>query len=70
MTTILSPRLIYEKYINGDSLTDAEVSYGAAFYGDLADGLILCGPTFRLAFKEAAQVYDALEGFQKARMKK
>ena len=68
--TVLSPRKIYEKYQAGDSLTNAEVIYGAAFYRDLADRLVVCGPTFHLAFVEANRVWEGLEGYMEARKRK
>ena len=70
MSAELNPRIVYEKFVNGDSLTDKEVSFGVAFYKDLADKLISCGPAFWLTFKEANQVYMRLEDFQRARAQK
>jgi len=70
MKTEPNPKRIYEKYSNGDSLTDEEVNFGVSFYKDLADRLISCGPTFWFAFKEANQVYMRLEDFQRARTQK
>ena len=64
---MLHPRIIYEKYVNGDSLTDAEVSEGVEFYRDLDEKLSLCGPVFHLAAVEACRVYIGLKGFQTAR---
>lgn len=58
---------IYDKYRDGHSLTNKEVQDGIDFYGDLADKLFKCGDTFRLAAKEALQVYHALYGFRQAR---
>ena len=68
--TTLNPGKIYEKYQAGDKLTNAEVIYGAAFYKDLSDRLVYCGPTFHLAFTEANRVYMGLDGYLEARMKK
>ncbi len=67
MKTKPDPKVIYEKYINGDSLTDEEVKFGAKYYRDLADRLIKCGPTFVLAFKEANRIYMQMENFDQAR---
>lgn len=65
-----NPGKIYEKYLNGESLTNVEVNFGAAYFRDLADKLVKCGPAFSLAFKEANVVYMRLEDFQDARMRK
>jgi len=70
MANTPSPRKIYEKWQTGDSLTNAEVIHGAAFYRDLADKLVVCGPTFHLAFTEACRVYVGLEGYLEARQRK
>jgi hypothetical protein len=70
MKTEPNPKRIYEKYSNGDSLTDEEVEFGVKFYKDLADKLISCGPVFWMSFKEANQVYMCLEDFQRARTQK
>ena len=66
----IHPSNIYKAYVDGDSLTDAQVNAGVVIFKDLADRLVYCGPVFYTAFKEANHVYMALEGFQKARQGK
>ena len=61
------PKDVYEKFCAGDSLTDAEVSFGITFYTYLADNLFKCGPVFQLAAAEARRVQLQLEGFMEAR---
>jgi hypothetical protein len=58
---------IYEKWVDGDSLSNAELKYGIEFYEELSRKLSACGPAFRLAFKEANQVYLGLCDYQDAR---
>lgn len=67
MSSVPDPKTIYEKYLNGDKLSNEEVIYGAEFYRVLADTLIKCGPVFRLACKEACSVYIGLDGYKSAR---
>jgi hypothetical protein len=68
MTTILDPGKIYEKYIQGESLSDAEISFGVDYYSDLANKLFKCGPAFSIAFVEANRIYMRLEDMQIARL--
>lgn len=63
----LNPRQIHEKLQNGDPLANVEVLEGAAFFKDLADRLLKCGPVFHLAAKEANRCYLNLDGFAQAR---
>ena len=63
----MSVRNIYEKFINGDSLTDIEVNEGVKFFKKLSDDLYLLGPIFRLSAHEAARAYDRLKSYQDAR---
>jgi hypothetical protein len=67
VNTVPYPGTIYEKYIKGEPLTLNELEHGMYFYQDLADRLVHCGPTFRLAFKEANQVYLTLKSYKDAR---
>lgn len=60
-------RQIYEAYINGDTLDDAELLDGVKAFKGAAAALVKLGPTFSLAFKEATNVYWSLEGFALAR---
>lgn len=47
---------IYEKVLNGDTLTDDEVRDGIAFHRHLCDDLQALGPVFALAAKESRRV--------------
>lgn len=58
---------VYEKLINGDSLTNKEVDSGVLFFKALADDLFTLGPVFRLAAIEALRTYNRLYDFQQAR---
>lgn len=58
---------VYEKFINGDDLTDQDVAFGRTFYKELAEKLIKCGPVFRLAWLEANKVAQRFDGFYEAR---
>lgn len=63
-------RIVYEKYLNGDSITDEELKYAIKFFADLVPKLFVLGPAFRLAASEASRVLNALEGFERARKDK
>ena len=63
----LNPQDIYQKFRNGDSLSDAEVNEGVDFFGKLAEDLSLCGPTFVLASNELMRVGRTLKDYQSAR---
>lgn len=65
----VSPKDVYAKYINGDSLTDEEINAGFDHFFKLAGLLYSSGSEFLLAAKEANRVYTALEGFRQARQK-
>ncbi len=67
MKTLPLPRDIYAKFQNGDSLSNIEVDFGVVFFKDLADKLVLCGPTFSLTFKETNSLYLRLHDMQTAR---
>lgn len=61
---------IYNKKIEGDPITDVEVIDGIKFFKKLADQLVICGPVFRLAFKEANDTYLTLLSYAHARQLK
>lgn len=63
-------RVIYEKFVSGDPLTNEEVKIGVTFFDDLSQNLASLGPVFHLAHREALRVYFALNGFKKAREEK
>lgn len=61
---------LYEKYCNGDSLTNEEVREGAKFFPRLANDLHTCGPTFKLAANEMRRIGNAFIEFNLARTRK
>lgn len=61
------PKIIYEKVLNGNVITNLELQFGIEFFQDLADKLNRCGPQFRLAANEANRVYMLLSDFHTAR---
>ena len=58
---------LYEKYCNGDSLTDEEVTEGEIFFRELAGMLYDAGLAFYITAKEANRVYLGLRGYREAR---
>lgn len=58
---------IYEKVLDGDTLTDDEVRDGIAFHRNLCDDLHSLGPIFALAAKESRRVYAVLLSYEAAR---
>lgn len=60
-------RHVYEKYTNGDSISDEELKEGLAFFKKLSDDLMTLGPVFKLAAVEANLVYMAFNSYQRAR---
>ena len=70
MTTLYDPNKIYQKCIQAEYLSDAEVFFGVDYFKDLADKLVKCGPVFSLAFVEANRIYMRLEDIQIARLEK
>lgn len=60
-------RTVYEKYQNGDSINDAELTQAVTFFEKLEKDLRAVGPVFKLAAAEAGRVYSVLHGFQEAR---
>lgn len=60
-------RTIYEKYCNGDSLTDDEVNVGEQHFQKLADQMRALGPPFLLATRELQRVATGLESYRTAR---
>lgn len=60
-------RAAYNKYINGDNLTDEEIAAGVEHYRVLAKMLFSSPAEFHIAAKEANRCYIALASFQDAR---
>lgn len=58
---------IYEKFVNGDSLTDEELKVGSIFFHDMWVQLKQAGPVFKLAANEAGSVYFQFDSFIRAR---
>jgi len=58
---------IYNKKVEGDPITDEDVLKGLCFFKQLAKDLVLCGPVFRLAFKEANDTYNTFYSYAVAR---
>ena len=58
---------MYEKYVNGDPLTDQEISSGIDFFGDLTWKLDQLGPVFKLSANESRDVLYSLEAYRDAR---
>jgi hypothetical protein len=58
---------IYEKYCNGDSLTDEEVIAGEKHFLQLASLLYYSGTAFVIAAKEVNRTYIGLKDFREAR---
>lgn len=48
---------IYEKYADGDKLTNPEVVKAVRDFKTAADALVVLGPHFRMAFQEANTMY-------------
>lgn len=61
---------IYEKYVNGDSLSDEELKVGSIFFHDLWVQLKQAGPVFKIAANEAGRVYCQFDSFIRARNEK
>ena len=60
-------RDIYEKYVNGDSLTDDEVLEGEKHFKILSDLLYQSGEAFAITAKEANRTYLGLQGYRVSR---
>lgn len=60
-------RVVYEKFSNGDAITDEELAMAIQFYGPLQESLLALGPVFKLASLEALRIYTALRAFDWAR---
>lgn len=60
-------RTIYEKYLNGDPLSDYELTAARDFHKKLTDDLGKLGPAFALSAKESNRIYLAMQDFINAR---
>ena len=62
-----TPAQIHKDFIDGVPLSDNDLAFGIDYFKRLADMLVHCGPTFRLAFKEANNTHICLSDYQKSR---
>lgn len=67
---LLTPTLIYNSFVNGDSLTNDQLDIGIEHFGALEELLLKSGPVFKLAANECMRVHDQLREYKKARLKK
>jgi len=58
---------IYEKYKNGDPISDIELKFGINEFKHLEEQLKELGIVFHLAWKEVFYVLKGLEDYKKAR---
>lgn len=61
---------IYDKFRNGDPLTDKELEVGIEHFDQMAKLLNQSGPVFKLAAQESHRVMDGLASYQRARKQK
>jgi len=66
-TKIHSPAEIYEKFCNGDSLSDSDLEIGIYHFKNTGELLSASGPVFKLAANEAWRVALRLEDFYNER---
>lgn len=60
-------KTIYERYCNGDVLTDDEVKTGEKFFRKLAEDLYDAGIAFHITAKEANRIYLGLRDYRISR---
>lgn len=65
--TTTTPKDLYNKYVQGDKITDNQLKEGIPFWKDLADRLHKTGPVFKLCANEAGRIYRGLSDFAHAR---
>lgn len=63
-------RIVYDKFNNGEPLTDQDLDEGIEFFRQLAHNLSSLGPVFRLSANEARRVHCSLLAFRAARQEK
>ena len=64
---ILDIQKIYDKFNDGDPITDEELAYSLSFFSQLSSMLIRLGPVFRLSWLEADKVAMRLASYKRAR---
>lgn len=58
---------IYNKFYNGDPITDAELAAAKTYWANLQNELSKVGPVFELARKEAIRIHTQIVNYQTAR---
>jgi hypothetical protein len=61
---------IYDKYLDGETITDQELNDGLNHFGIVEQYLRELGPRFHFPWKEANRVKMDLHAFKKARAKR
>lgn len=61
---------VYQKFLNGDSFTDQELTQGIDHFKKLERDLRDLGPAFKLQANEVGRVWQGLESFYNARAKR
>lgn len=61
---------LYHKVLNGDHITDEELTEGLEFFNSLSKNLGQLGERFHLSWAEAWRIWDVLDGYQRARQRK
>lgn len=61
---------VYDKFRDGDSLTDKELDIGIGHFRPMGEMLLRSGPAFRLAAQEALRVADRMEDYKTERNRK
>lgn len=59
----MAKKKLYDKYVDGDNFTNAEVLEGITTFKKAADALSGLGSAFSIPRKEADRVYWAFRGF-------
>lgn len=63
-------KVIYDKYINGDSISNDELEFGIRHFQTLANYLHSLGERFHLVWKDTYTVLNGLIDYQTARKRK
>jgi hypothetical protein len=63
-------RTIYDKYNNGDPISDDEIKFGLKYFKRIESDLSALGPEFKLAANEARRVLYSFQQFDHARREK
>lgn len=60
-------RRIYETFLLGDPLSDAELQEGITFFGELSHLASQVGPTYKLVARDAAATAATMSDYMEAR---